>query len=100
VNGAVGPGFDNIVSLKGISYSNDGGGAWMGIDYVKLDRVPLKLLPSVISGNQITISWTGIGLLESAPSINGPWTAVDGALDSPWTEDLVAGQNRYYRLVQ
>ncbi|HUS35067.1 MAG TPA: hypothetical protein VM680_06910, partial [Verrucomicrobiae bacterium] len=34
----VGPGFDNIVSLKGISYNNDGGGNWMGIDYVQLNR--------------------------------------------------------------
>src|SRR4029450_604166 len=31
-----GPGFDNIVSLKGINYGGDGGGQWMGIDYVQL----------------------------------------------------------------
>lgn len=38
VGAQVGPGFDNIVSLKGISYNNDGGGNWMGIDYVQLNR--------------------------------------------------------------
>jgi hypothetical protein len=36
VDARVGPGFDNIVSLKGINYSAEGGGNWMGIDYVQL----------------------------------------------------------------
>src|SRR4029077_17830418 len=37
VNAQVGPGFDNIVTLKGYNYSADGGGSWMGIDYVALN---------------------------------------------------------------
>src|SRR5439155_2401162 len=37
VNAEVGPGFDNIVTLKGINHSADGGGQWMGIDYVTLN---------------------------------------------------------------
>ena len=37
VNAQVGPGFDNIVSLKGINYNGDGGGNWMGIDYIQLN---------------------------------------------------------------
>jgi hypothetical protein len=41
VGAVTGPGADNVVSLKGISYSNAGGGAWMGIDYVKLDVTPI-----------------------------------------------------------
>ena len=41
VGAVTGPGADNIVSLRGISYSNAGGGAWMGIDYVKLDVTPI-----------------------------------------------------------
>src|SRR5438034_8357005 len=40
VNAQVGPGFDNIVTLKGINHSADGGGQWMGIDYVHLDPFP------------------------------------------------------------
>lgn len=41
VNAVTGPGADNIVSLKGINYSAEGGGAWMGVDYIKLDsQVP------------------------------------------------------------
>ena len=37
VNAGLGFGFDNIVSLKGINHSADGGGNWMGIDYVQLN---------------------------------------------------------------
>ena len=39
VGAVAGPGTDNIVTLKGISYSADGGGNWMGVDYVQLDTV-------------------------------------------------------------
>src|SRR6185369_10070119 len=40
VNAQVGPGFDNIVSLRGINYNADGGGNWLGFDYVQLNAVP------------------------------------------------------------
>src|SRR5262249_47023149 len=49
VHAQVGPGFDNIVSLKGINYNADGGGNWMGVDYVQLnhptDRIPPPVFP-------------------------------------------------------
>lgn len=41
VNAQTGPGWDNIVSLRGISYNGAGGGNWMGIDYVQLDVTPV-----------------------------------------------------------
>lgn len=38
MNAVTGPGADNIVSLRGISYNGvPGGGNWMGVDYVQLD---------------------------------------------------------------
>ena len=39
---------------------------------------PWTLLPLQLSGNSVTIQWTGPtgGLLESAPSVLGPWTSV------------------------
>jgi hypothetical protein len=100
VNGQTGPGFDNIVSLKGINYNADGGGNWMGIDYVALNPVPLKFLPPTLSGGMINLNWTGIGVLESAPTITGPWSPVDAALDPPYSEAVVPGTNRFYRLHQ
>jgi hypothetical protein len=56
VNAQAGPGFDNIVSLRGINYNGDGGGNWMGIDYVQLNASPgAGLLPNVVNigGNKI-----------------------------------------------
>lgn len=37
VDAVTGPGADNIVSLRGVNYNAEGGGNWMGVDYVQLD---------------------------------------------------------------
>lgn len=127
VNAELGLGPDNFVSLRGINYSNDGGGNWMGIDYVQISSegdapptpplpplppvvelplpplppvpgVPLEFLPSVVSDGQLTLSWNGIGNLEWAPSLSGPWTVVSPAPTPPHSEDLGAASQRFYRL--
>jgi hypothetical protein len=102
VNAQTGPGFDNIVSLKGINYSGDGGGNWMGIDYVQLNggtpTAALAFLPTVVSGGKVTLTWTGTGGLESAPAILGPWTPITPAPSSPYSEAIVSSENRFYRL--
>ena len=101
VDARVGPGFDNIVSLKGINYNNDGGGNWMGIDYIQLNPVPIQFLPPVVNAGKVTLNWTGPGELQFAPSIKGPWNLVTPApAGPPYTEDIVAGQNRFYRLIR
>ncbi len=41
VGAQTGPGFDNIVWLKGINYGAAGGGQWLGIDYVQMDVTPV-----------------------------------------------------------
>ena len=38
VNAEVGSGYDNIITLKGVNYNAEGGGNWMGIDYVQLSQ--------------------------------------------------------------
>ncbi len=61
-----GPGTDNIVMLKGISYSGTGGGAWLGFDYVKMeiDNSPLLVNtftvndPLLRPGESATLAWT------------------------------------------
>jgi hypothetical protein len=98
VNAQTGAGFDNIVSLRGVNYNGDGGGNWMGIDFVALNQVQLRLLPLTLSGNLLTIRWTGTGELEFAPSVDGPWEAIFPPPSSPYSEEMVAGQNRFYRL--
>jgi hypothetical protein len=105
VNAQVGPGFDNIVSLRGTSYNADGGGNWMGIDYVQVNAgpataapTPLAFLPSVVSNGRLTLNWTGTGNLEWAPAITGPWTPVTPAPSQPYSENIVTAQNRFFRL--
>jgi hypothetical protein len=105
VNAQTGPGTDNIVTLKGVDYSTDGGGAWMGFDYIQLNggtppvvATPPKFLPAVVSGGKVTLSWTGTGSLQSAPTVLGPWTPITPVPGTPYSENVVTGQNRFYRL--
>ena len=107
VNAQTGPGYDNIVTLKGYAYNADGGGSWMGFDYIQLNGgtppvviEPPKFLAPTVSGNKITLSWTGAGSLEWAPTVVGQWTAIAPAPTSPYSENIAAGQNRFYRLKQ
>jgi len=97
VNAQTGPGFDNIVSLRGVSYAAEGGGSWMGIDYVQLNEGRPQFRPATVSGGMITLNWIGGGSLYSAPTVSGPWTHVQGA-QSGYSEAVVPGQNRFYRL--
>jgi hypothetical protein len=103
VNAQVGLGTDNIVTLKGTDHSLDGGGNWMGIDYVRIHAAgdtggELAFLNPTIANGNITLNWTGTGILEWAPAILGPWTAVTPAPNPPYTEPIVPGDDRFYRL--
>ena len=101
VNAQTGLGADNIVSLKGINFNADGGGNWMGIDYVRIESCAEQAprFSSITSTNgRVTIAWTGGGILESAPAITGQWAPITPAATSPYSENIVAGQNRFYRV--
>ena len=101
VNAQVGLGADNIVSLRGINYNAEGGGNWMGIDYVQLNGAaepPLAFLPPAVSNGQVALNWTGTGNLEWAPTLLGPWTPITPAPGKPYAEAIVTAQNRFYRL--
>ena len=64
-----GPGADNIVTLKGISYNAAGGGNWMGVDYVKMDIDNSALVvssfttsdPLLRPGETATLTWVLAG---------------------------------------
>lgn len=104
VGAQLGLGPDNIVSLRGVNYSAEGGGNWMGIDYVRMHAPgdtgePPKFVGSAISNGRITLTWTGIGALESAPAVTGPWVPVSPAPTSPYSEAVQAAPaNRFFRL--
>ncbi len=101
VNAQTGPGFDNIVSLRGVNYSADGGGSWMGIDYVQLNGgTALAFVAPVVSSGKVTLNWTGTGNLAWAPSVLGPWTPITPAPAPGYSENILPAQNRFYRLSQ
>jgi len=54
-----GAGFDNIVELRGVNYSADGGGAWMGIDYTSLDASQPVPEPSMSGFMLLALAGTG-----------------------------------------
>ena len=101
VDAQVGPGFDNIVSLRGINYNGDGGGNWMGIDYVQLNPVtpvtPAVLEAPVVSNGQVTLDWTGTGNLEWSSNLRAPWTPFTPPPTPPFTEPVAPGGSRFYR---
>jgi hypothetical protein len=52
----------------------------------------------MLEGGPIKVSWTGSGDLEWASDILGPWNPVVPAPDSPYFENVVPMENRFYRL--
>ena len=59
---------------------------------------PPGFLPPVLSGGNITLSWTNSGLLLWSTNVLGPWTTNMSATSSPYSEPIVPSQNRFYRL--
>jgi hypothetical protein len=105
VDAVVGLGSDNIVSLRGTPHNGEGGGSWMGIDYVKVD-IEQSVAPQLSitkSGANITITWTGGGRLQSTSALSNPgsasgWADVSGATGGTYTT-TTADAPKYYRVV-
>ncbi len=73
---------------------------YLGVMRLSPYVAPLKFLPPVIDAGKIKLQWTGTGQLERATSVNGSWTPITPAPTSPYQENLVPGENRFYRLRQ
>jgi len=59
---------------------------------------PLEFLAPAIEGASLRLDWTGTGQLEWAPAATGPWSKVSPAPEPPYMAEIVAGENRFYRL--
>jgi hypothetical protein len=73
----------------------------MGVDYIQLNGASeseLEFTSISASNGRITVAWEGAGVLESASSVLGPWTAITPAPTSPYSADIVPNQNLFYRL--
>jgi hypothetical protein len=52
-----------------------------------------------LSGNTLTLSWTGSGKLQEATAVTGPWTDVAGNPQGSFTAQTTAAARKFYRLV-
>jgi hypothetical protein len=71
---------------------------YLGVMKVEPMHPERRFLAPVIQDGQVRLEWTGSGELEWAPAINGPWTTITPAATSPYSEAVVAGANRFFRL--
>jgi hypothetical protein len=53
----------------------------------------------VLSGNALTLSWTGRGKLQEATDVTGPWADVAGNPQASFTTQTTAAPRKFYRLV-
>ena len=70
VNAEVGSGYDNIITLKGVNYNAEGGGNWMGIDYVQLSQAG----PATPSTILLDFAGTGANSAGASPD---PWISIN-----------------------
>src|SRR6266568_7227435 len=100
VNAQVGPGWDNIVSLRGISYNSDFGGNWMGIDYVQLNAIsptnppPLPLIYAIGKDDNAWPVGDGGGANATFVQENGTVNPLPGVPNSPEVDKQA--DNDYY----
>lgn len=58
----------------------------------------VTMLPPELRDGKIIVNWTGTGVLEWSTSLSGPWTPVAPAPSSPYLEDVVPGQRKFFRV--
>lgn len=73
---------------------------YLGVMRVAPYVPPPVFLPPVIENGQIKLQWSGTARLLRASSVLGPWQPVEPPPSSPYSESLVPGESRYYRLQQ
>jgi hypothetical protein len=90
-----------LYTLDFIDY-HSGGWGWAGMDDVIIRpgtmpaSVPVDIEGVSIQGDAIVIHFTG--QLESATSVDGPWTPLDSA-SSPYSE-VITGISKFFRVVE
>ncbi|MBK7998174.1 MAG: hypothetical protein IPK15_05440 [Verrucomicrobia bacterium] len=86
------------ISLAPAASNNNGNHfTYLGVLKVQPAVVPPQFAAPSLSAGQITLEWTGGGVLESAPAVTGPRTAVEGNPTSPASLDL-SPDHRFFRI--
>lgn len=83
-----------------LRFAQLGTGSWyFGIDNIAFYDVAAPATPKLnltAGGGSVTISWTGVLTLQTATSVDGPWTAADSQ-SNPQTVPVGSGQT-FWRL--
>ncbi len=58
-----------------------------------------QFAPPVLSGNQLTIAWTGAGTLHESTDLK-TWTPVSGNPTSPYVVNVTTGPQKFYAVVR
>lgn len=60
---------------------------------------PLEMLTPTVVNGRIVLNWTGSGALESSTALTqGTWNPILPAPVSPYSEEIVPGQRKFFRL--
>ena len=65
-----------------------------------LPMIP-RFLPPIFDAvnNELILTWTGQGQLQAAPTVTGIYTNITPAPKPPYTNTVVLGENRFFRLL-
>jgi hypothetical protein len=92
------PGVSGEITINiGPTANNNNPNHFTYLGMMKIVVIP-AFLPTVQSAGQITLQWIGEGQLEWAATMAGPWTAIMPAPSSPYSQAIVLGQSRFFRL--
>ena len=72
--------------------------AWAANTSLPALAQPVLASPVIRTNGQLEVNWTGVGILENAPAVGGPYTPTPWPL-SPYTETPGAAQ-KYFRVRQ
>lgn len=72
---------------------------YLGVLRVDAVLPPSELKPPVFADGRIVLDWTGNGNLEWSTSLSGPWTPITPPPTPPYSEEILPGQSRYFRLL-
>jgi hypothetical protein len=57
------------------------------------------LTANIVNRTNLVLNWAGTFMLQSAPSVTGPWTSTANSFIGPFTTSVTGAQQSYYRLV-
>ncbi len=94
------PGGDLTISLAPTPNNNNANHfTYLGVLRVDAFLRPPEFLAPVITNGQIQLDWSGNAQLEWADVPSGPWHPITPRPTPPYSENLVPGQNRFFRLL-